>query len=80
MRDEESRLVAALADRYVIARELGAGGMATVYLANNVKHHRQLAVKVLRSDLTATLAREHELPVSVRAMRYRGAAATRCFR
>ena len=80
MRDEESRLVAALADRYVIARELGAGGMATVYLAEDVKHHCQVAVKARRSDLTATLAREHELPVSVRAMRYRGAAATRCFR
>ena len=42
------RLKAALADRYRIERELGSGGMATVYLAQDVKHHRKVAVKVLR--------------------------------
>ncbi len=41
------RLKTALADRYAIERELGAGGMATVYLAEDLKHHRQVAVKVL---------------------------------
>jgi len=41
----------ALADRYTIERELGAGGMATVYLAEDVKHHRKVAIKVLRPDL-----------------------------
>ena len=45
----------ALADRYAIERELGAGGMATVYLAEDVKHHRKVAVKVLRPDLAASL-------------------------
>ncbi len=44
------RLKTALADRYSIERELGAGGMATVYLAHDVKHNRKVAVKVLRSE------------------------------
>jgi serine/threonine-protein kinase len=39
---------AALADRYALEREIGAGGMATVYLAEDPKHHRKVAVKVLR--------------------------------
>ncbi len=42
------RLAAALADRYRIERELGAGGMATVYLAHDVRHDRKVALKVLR--------------------------------
>jgi TolB-like protein/tRNA A-37 threonylcarbamoyl transferase component Bud32 len=48
-------LRAALADRYVIERELGRGGMATVYLARDLKHHRAVAVKVLHSELAAAL-------------------------
>jgi serine/threonine-protein kinase len=55
------RLTAALADRYRIERELGAGGMATVYLAEDLKHHRKVAVKVLRPDLAATLGSERFL-------------------
>ena len=55
MSDPVSRLNAALEGRYVIERELGAGGMATVYLADDVRHHRKVAVKVLRPDLAATL-------------------------
>ena len=47
MTDPLPRLTAALADRYTIERELGSGGMATVYLARDVKHERQVAVKVL---------------------------------
>jgi len=54
-------LVTALADRYRIVRELGAGGMATVYLAEDVKHGRQVALKVLRDDLTASLGKERFL-------------------
>jgi eukaryotic-like serine/threonine-protein kinase len=61
MHEDVSRLVTALADRYLIGRQLGAGGMATVYLAEDVRHHRQVAVKVLRSDLTATLGAERFL-------------------
>jgi len=55
MTDALGRLSAALADRYVIEREIGAGGMATVYLARDLKHDRQVALKVLRPELAATL-------------------------
>ena len=48
MTDSLVRLTSALADRYTIEREIGRGGMATVYLARDVKHERQVAVKVLR--------------------------------
>ena len=50
-----NRLKTALADRYAIAEEIGSGGMATVYLAEDLKHHRKVAVKVLRPDLAAML-------------------------
>ncbi|MES1259792.1 MAG: protein kinase, partial [Gemmatimonadota bacterium] len=50
-----ARLASALADRYRIERELGAGGMATVYLAQDLKHEREVAIKVLREDLSASL-------------------------
>ena len=43
-------LTAALAGRYRIDRELGAGGMATVYLAEDVRHHRKVALKVLHPE------------------------------
>jgi serine/threonine-protein kinase len=55
------RLTSALSDRYKIESELGSGGMATVYLAEDVKHHRQVAVKVLRPDLAAALGPERFL-------------------
>ena len=47
---------AILAERYVVERELGRGGMATVYLARDVKHRRPVAVKVLHTDLTRSVA------------------------
>jgi len=53
--DPTARLSTALADRYRIERELGQGGMATVYLAEDLKHHRQVAIKVLRPELAAVL-------------------------
>jgi Tol biopolymer transport system component len=56
-----SALVAALADRYRIERELGAGGMATVYLAHDVRHDRKVALKVLRPELSAILGAERFL-------------------
>ncbi len=56
-----TRLTPALADRYRIEHELGSGGMATVYLAEDLKHHRKVAVKVLRSDLAAALGPERFL-------------------
>ncbi len=49
------RLTSALADRYRLERELGQGGMATVYLAQDLKHEREVAIKVLREDLSASL-------------------------
>ena len=56
-----TRLAAALADRYRIERELGAGGMAAVYLAKDLKHNRDVAVKVLRPELAASLGAERFL-------------------
>jgi serine/threonine-protein kinase len=53
--DTPDALRAALADRYAIERELGAGGMATVYLAEDRKHHRKVALKVMRPELAATM-------------------------
>jgi hypothetical protein len=55
MSDTPDRLTAALADRYRIERELGQGGMATVYLAHDLKHDRDVAIKVLHADLGAAL-------------------------
>src|SRR3954464_8331767 len=69
---------AALADRYVLERELGAGGMATVYLAHDPRHNRKVAIKVMHPDLallfgshrflkeietTANLQHPHILPL-----------------
>ena len=53
--DQLERLTAALADRYRIERELGAGGMATVYLASDLKHDRKVALKVLKPELAAVI-------------------------
>jgi tRNA A-37 threonylcarbamoyl transferase component Bud32/dienelactone hydrolase len=61
MTEITERLSTALADRYRIERELGAGGMATVYLAEDLKHKRKVAVKVLRPELAATLGPERFL-------------------
>ncbi len=48
MVDAQARLSTALSDRYAIERELGAGGMATVYLAHDLRHKRDVAIKVLQ--------------------------------
>jgi tetratricopeptide (TPR) repeat protein len=53
--DTEERLNAALADRYQIEGEIGRGGMAAVYLAEDLKHHRKVAIKVMAPDLAATM-------------------------
>jgi len=55
------RLSEALIDRYRIERELGAGGMATVYLAHDVRHDRRVALKVLRPELAAVIGAERFL-------------------
>jgi serine/threonine protein kinase len=61
MRSIPEALKAALADRYRLDRELGSGGMATVYLAEDLKHHRKVAVKVLRPDLAVALGADRFL-------------------
>ena len=58
---EVSRVRAALAAHYRIEHVLGEGGMATVYLAEDVKHHRKVAVKVMRPELAATLGADRFL-------------------
>ena len=55
------RLKNALSDRYAILEELGAGGMATVYLAEDLKLHRKVALKVLRRELAAAIGPERFL-------------------
>jgi serine/threonine-protein kinase len=52
------QLRAALADRYRLERELGQGGMATVYLAHDLRHERKVAIKVLRPELAAVIGPE----------------------
>ena len=78
MSDIPERLAAALRDRYVLERQVGAGGMATVYLARDLRHKRQVALKVVRPEfggregverflreieLAARLQHPHILPV-----------------
>ena len=59
--DTFAQLSAALADRYVVDREIGRGGMATVYLARDVRHNRKVALKVLNPELGAVLGIERFL-------------------
>ena len=58
MIEPSERLTTTLADRYRIERELGRGGMATVYLARDVRHERDVAVKVLSPELAESLGRQ----------------------
>ena len=67
MTDTFDRLKSALADRYTVEREIGSGGMATVYLAHDIEHDRRVAVKVLRPELAATIGSErflHEIKIT----------------
>ena len=61
MSDPVTRLNAALSGRYAIERELGEGGMATVYLAKDLKHNRNVALKVLKPELAAVVGAERFL-------------------
>ena len=64
MTDPTTHLNAALEDRYSIERELGEGGMATVYLAEDQKHRRRVALKVLKSELAAVESRSLMLRIT----------------
>ena len=55
------RLTASLADRYTLEHELGQGGMATVYLARDLRHDRRVAIKVLRPELGAVIGADRFL-------------------
>ena len=59
--DAIHNLTSALSGRYAVDREIGAGGMATVYLARDVRHERKVALKVLRPELGAVLGVERFL-------------------
>src|SRR6187399_611553 len=61
MTDPQVRLSASLAERYRIERELGQGGMATVYLAQDLRHDRKVAIKVLRPELSAVIGADRFL-------------------
>ena len=61
MTDHLAQLTSALSDRYAIDRELGRGGMATVYLAEDLKHERKVAIKVMRPELAASIGVERFL-------------------
>jgi serine/threonine protein kinase len=69
--DIHATLQAALADRYVLGRELGRGGMATVYLAQDLKHDRPVALKVLHPEIAAGLGPERFLREIRLTARYR---------
>jgi tetratricopeptide (TPR) repeat protein len=61
MNGVHDRLRTALADRYTVEHEIGRGGMAYVFLANDLKHHRQVALKVLRPELAASVGADRFL-------------------
>ena len=68
MSDPVARLNAALEGRYRVERELGEGGMATVYLAYDLKHERKVALKVLKPELAAVVGAERFLAPQIQPL------------
>ena len=61
MPDLLERLKTALADRYAVESEIGRGGMAKVFLAEDLKHHRKVAIKVMHPELASSVGAERFL-------------------
>jgi len=75
MADLLERLSQALGDRYAIESEIGRGGMATVFLAEDLKHGRQVAIKVMHPELTAAIGAERflrEIGITARLQHHAG--------
>ena len=66
MIDAPTSLTMTVGERYRIERELGQGGMATVYLADDIRHHRKVAIKLMRPEVAQTLGAEVGAPVTLR--------------
>ena len=73
----KDRLNTALEGRYAIEREIGEGGMATVYLADDLKHERKVALKVLKPELAAVVGAERFLAAVLGDLLSRGGGARR---
>jgi eukaryotic-like serine/threonine-protein kinase len=78
MTSELDRLSAALAGRYRIEREIGRGGMATVYRAHDLRHDRPVAIKVLKPELAAALGAERFLREITLTARVDHPTSSRC--
>jgi serine/threonine-protein kinase len=76
--DVAARLREALAHRYSIDRQIGAGGMATVYGAQDLRHRRQVAIKVLRPDVATALGAERFLQEIETSANLRHPTSCRC--
>ena len=70
------RLTSALGDRYALERQVGEGGMATVYLARDLKHERKVAIKVLRPELSVSLGADRSVHLSDAVLAGSDVAAT----
>ncbi len=80
MADQLAQLREALQDTYAVERQIGAGGMATVYLARDLKHGRDVAIKVLRPELSASVGTDRflrEIEMAARLHRVSGAVGQR---